>query len=222
MIAPRTASSYRRYRKPVVESSLDMKETVYSAPPLELSFRTMLSLDYLLRVDVRDIEPREFRGKKLKRDEQGRFCTTALKLNNNMIDSWSGFDEVVNKLISNPDDLNWVDLSFNALSSIDDVILKYPNIKILHLHGNEIEDLSDVDKLAKMPKLKSVSLHGNPIEQEKRYRTYMLTTLPQIRTLDLCTITKADRETAATMGAMFNVRVKQRKNRKWKSNAQSY
>nr|XP_002731065.1 PREDICTED: leucine-rich repeat-containing protein 51-like [Saccoglossus kowalevskii] len=198
-------SAHPHYRKPVAQTALDVTESVYAAPPLDLSFKSILSFEMLLNMKMEDIEPRKC-GKKLKRDAEGRFCTTALKLNNNVIEHWNGFCEVVERLVSKPEDLSWIDLSFNAFSTIGEAIFKFPSVRILYLHGNEIERIDEIDKLVQMPNLKSVTLHGNPLEEEKRYRQYMLTALPDIRALDFVTITKADRETAGVINDLYRLR----------------
>ena len=48
--------------------------------------------------------------------------STALRLNNNMLNSWEGFSETVGKLfVQHTEHLCWLDLSFNELRTIDDV-----------------------------------------------------------------------------------------------------
>ncbi|KAF6104366.1 hypothetical protein HJG60_011318 [Phyllostomus discolor] len=99
-------------------------------------------------------------------------------------------------LLENPGNLAWIDLSFNDLSSIDPVLTTFFNLSVLYLHGNSIQRLGEVNKLAILPRLRSLTLHGNPIEEEKGYRQYVLCTLPRITTLDFSGVTKADRTTA--------------------------
>uniref|UniRef100_A0A803KB92 Leucine-rich repeat-containing protein 51 n=1 Tax=Xenopus tropicalis TaxID=8364 RepID=A0A803KB92_XENTR len=76
------------------------------------------------------------------------------------------------------------------------VLPKYRNLSVLNLHSNSIRQLSQVDKLAALPNLKSLTLHGNPIEGERGYRCYILSVLPQLKTLDFSAVTKQDRVTA--------------------------
>ena len=47
------------------------------------------------------------------------------------------------------------------------ILLTFPNLQILYLHGNQINDMKEVEKLAKISTLKKLSLHGNPVENEK-------------------------------------------------------
>ncbi|XP_065802362.1 leucine-rich repeat-containing protein 51 isoform X3 [Muntiacus reevesi] len=99
-------------------------------------------------------------------------------------------------LLEHPENLAWIDLSFNDLTSIDPVLTTFFNLSVLYLHGNSIQRLGEVNKLAVLPRLRSLTLHGNPIEEEKGYRQYVLCTLPRITTFDFSGVTKADRTTA--------------------------
>ncbi|XP_028342666.1 leucine-rich repeat-containing protein 51-like, partial [Physeter macrocephalus] len=91
---------------------------------------------------------------------------------------------------------------YTALSSLasgflpQQVLTTFFNLSVLYLHGNSIQRLGEVNKLAVLPRLRSLTLHGNPIEEEKGYRQYVLCTLPRITTFDFSGVTKADRTTA--------------------------
>lgn len=50
------------------------------------------------------------------------------------------------------------------------VLTTFFNLSVLYLHGNSIQRLGEVNKLAILPRLRSLTLHGNPIEEEKGYR----------------------------------------------------
>lgn len=73
-----------------------------------------------------------------------------------------------------PANLIWIDLSYNYLVTIDDEILKFPNLQNLYLQYNYIKDLGEVRKLQKLRHLKSINLFGNPIEQVPGYRLWIL------------------------------------------------
>ena len=47
------------------------------------------------------------------------------------------------------------------------VLCTYPNLQILYLHGNQINEIKEVDKLGDITTLKKLCLHGNPIETIK-------------------------------------------------------
>lgn len=73
-----------------------------------------------------------------------------------------------------PANLVWIDLSYNYLVTIDDEILKFPNLQNLYLQYNYIKDLGEVRKLQKLRHLKSINLFGNHIEQIPGYRLWIL------------------------------------------------
>ena len=77
-------------------------------------------------------------------------------------------------------------------------LVELPSLNILYLHGNNIDSISEVDKLGVLVQLRSLALHGNPVEMGAGYRHYVLSHLPQLQTLDFSGVTKADRATAAT------------------------
>ncbi|XP_053312573.1 leucine-rich repeat-containing protein 51 [Spea bombifrons] len=159
-------------------------------PPVDLSFKCINSMADVLLEDPREgLKP-------LKRCENGTLRSQAVRLNNNTLTDLQGFGETVGKLLSDPQQLSWIDLSFNDLPNIDPVLTTYPLLSVLNLHGNSISQLSEVDKLASLPNLKSLTLHGNPIESEKGYRNYILSVLPQLKSLDFSGVTKQERATA--------------------------
>ncbi|OCT93471.1 hypothetical protein XELAEV_18016540mg [Xenopus laevis] len=167
--------------------------------PVDFSFKCINSVeDVLLEEPRQGLRP-------LKRCEDGKLLSQALRLNNNTLTDLKGFGETVEKLLGDPTQLSWIDLSFNDLSTIDSVLTKYPKLSVLNLHSNSIKQLSQVDKMAALPNLKSLTLHGNPVEGERGYRCYVLSVLPQLKTLDFSAVTKQDRVTADVWRRM-NVR----------------
>ncbi|XP_048454470.1 leucine rich repeat containing 51 isoform X2 [Rhincodon typus] len=85
------------------------------------------------------------------------------------------------------------------LSGLQQVLIQCTKLQILNLHGNQISELYEVDKLASLPHLRSLTLHGNPLELVKGYRSYVVGTVPQLKSLDYSTITKQDRSTATVL-----------------------
>ena len=47
----------------------------------------------------------------------------------------------------NSKNLLWLDLSYNYLTSIEDELLEFPELKTLYLHGNYINNLEHTKKL---------------------------------------------------------------------------
>lgn len=106
--------------------------------------------------------------------------TTTLFLQNNAIRSLVGdnpnnsFHHVLMDVMWTTDHLTWLDLSYNYLVTIEDELLKLPNLEVLYLQCNFIKNLDETKKLAKLRNLKSLNLFGNPIEQIPGYRLWVL------------------------------------------------
>jgi len=123
--------------------------------------------------------------------------TRSLKLDNNRLESVKGLAEALEFAISSPTvAIEWLDLSFNKLCTVEPDMLMFMNLKALYLHGNIIRSMSCVRKLAKLPKLMSLTLIGNPIGDSKSYRLYAIGALPRLKSLDHSTITEDERLTA--------------------------
>lgn len=190
--------------KPGIDASNEV------APPLDYSFRCLTQAAGVLEEDPR------IGTRPLKKTDEGKVLSSAFKLNNSAIQDLNGFADVLSEILDKPEELSWIDLSFNEISKIDPVILNHPKLKMLYLHGNCINDLEEVDKLAALPNLISLSLHGNPMENDKEYRSYVLSKMPQLRTLDFSGITKSDRDVAETWKKMQGGKRKRGKKKKKK------
>mmetsp|Transcript_79298 Transcript_79298/g.236263 ORF Transcript_79298/g.236263 Transcript_79298/m.236263 type:complete len:234 (-) Transcript_79298:125-826(-) len=126
-----------------------------------------------------------------------RNVTTSVKLNNNMLENIQGLPQVLEFAMPNPLlNLQWIDLAFNQLVTIEPELLRFMNLKALYLHGNCIRSLPSAERLRKLPKLMSLTLNGNPIEASKIYRTYVIGALPTLRSLDHSTITEDEQQNA--------------------------
>jgi Leucine-rich repeat (LRR) protein len=91
--------------------------------------------------------------------------------------------------------LQWLDLSFNQLQTIETSIGRLKGLLKLHLHANQIRDIRDVQKLTDLPNLRDLTLHGNPIEERGRgkYRNFIIGQLPNLRSLDFTSLTDRDK-----------------------------
>ena len=89
-------------------------------------------------------------------------------------------------------------------------LLQLPNLTVLYFHGNNIDAITQVDKLSALTKLRSLALHGNPIEIIEGYRQYVLSRIHHLKTFDFSAITKADRATADTWSTMIAHKPKKR------------
>jgi len=144
-------------------------------------------------ISVSDIVTERPRG--LKDRQQGeKYPAKCIKLNNNHLQDMKGLQDVFEQVLLNPTSVTWIDLSFNELTHIDPALSEFKQLQILYLHGNRIDDISEVDKLSSVTSLKKLALHGNSIENVKNYRSYVISRLPSLISLDMSLVTRADRE----------------------------
>mmetsp|Transcript_18625 Transcript_18625/g.39919 ORF Transcript_18625/g.39919 Transcript_18625/m.39919 type:complete len:141 (+) Transcript_18625:1740-2162(+) len=114
-----------------------------------------------------------------------------------MLESISGLQLALETVMRAPlMNLQWIDLSFNQLTTIEPELFRFVNLKALYLHGNCIKALATTEKLRKLPKLMSLTMNGNPIEASRIYRVYVIGALPNLRSLDHSTITADEAEVA--------------------------
>ncbi|XP_069327134.1 leucine-rich repeat-containing protein 51 isoform X4 [Eulemur rufifrons] len=145
-------------------SRRDYMNTSVREPPLDYSFRSIQVIQDLVSEEPRPgLRP-------LRHSKSGKSLTQSLWLNNNVLNDLKDFSQVVSQLLEYPQNLAWIDLSFNDLTSIDPVLTTFFNLSVIYLHGNSIHRLGEVNKLAVLPRLRSLTLHGNPMEEEKGYR----------------------------------------------------
>jgi len=140
--------------------------------------------------------------------------TVAVKLNNNAIESLQDVPMALDLVMEDPlRNLQWLDVSWNKLRTIDASLLQFMELKALYLHSNQIKSLPSVEKLKKLPRLISLTLNGNPIEASRSYRSYLIGSLPNLRSLDHSTITEDEIHTAS---GWFKAHLKRAKTRKEK------
>jgi Leucine-rich repeat (LRR) protein len=101
---------------------------------------------------------------------------------------------VVLQVVERPEQLTWLDLSFNKLTSISTELAEFSSLKIMYLHGNLLTELGKVLHILRhLSHLYSLTLHGNPLEEHKKYRARILCSLPQLRSLDFTNVTVSDK-----------------------------
>ena len=99
-----------------------------------------------------------------------RYNSNVIRLaNNNLVDT-TGLYRMALDVVEFPEDIAWLDLSFNEITAVSNDILEFPALKMLYLHGNKIKRFADLSKLQQLPNLYSLTLHGNPIENFPNYR----------------------------------------------------
>ncbi|KAK6634740.1 hypothetical protein RUM43_012142 [Polyplax serrata] len=159
------------------------------AQQLDYSFRGITYVS-----DIKQTRPRNGL-KPYKRSPTGRFWCSSFRLNNNNIVTVQGIKDLVHQIFEIPENLTWIDLSFNKLTYIHPEIGELRNLKILYLHGNLFTQFTSVlYHLQALDKLYSLTLHGNPIEEVRGYRQKVLFLLPNLKSLDFTNVTNADIE----------------------------
>mmetsp|Transcript_41145 Transcript_41145/g.66169 ORF Transcript_41145/g.66169 Transcript_41145/m.66169 type:complete len:315 (+) Transcript_41145:81-1025(+) len=137
--------------------------------PIDYSFQEIKVLEDLRERDPNDdVKMRRDLAKALKRANRKeleknakKLPITAVKLAYNELTSIKGLDTALAEILEKPEDLRWLDLSYNKLTDIDVVLTKFPKLSMLYLHGNSIRDLNQVQKLKSLKNLKKLTLHGN-------------------------------------------------------------
>lgn len=72
--------------------------------------------------------------------------------------------------------------------------LYFPNLSMLYLHKNNIEDLVEAYKLRKLTKLKTLTLNRNPMCNNSNYRTAIVHMLPELKKLDNVVVIRSERD----------------------------
>lgn len=75
---------------------------------------------HLVPTDLISEEPRTGL-RPLRHSKSGKSLTQSLWLNNNVLNELRDFNHVISQLLEYPENLAWIDLSFNDLTSIDPV-----------------------------------------------------------------------------------------------------
>ncbi|XP_061771762.1 centrosomal protein of 72 kDa isoform X2 [Nerophis ophidion] len=96
------------------------------------------------------------------------------------------------KALSNFERLKTLDLSHNALFSIEG--LKHlKNLQCLNLYYNCIPSLEEVKVLFELPVLRVLDLRLNPVANEHRYHPILVHAITSLRMLDACVVTHTER-----------------------------
>ncbi|XP_060856691.1 leucine-rich repeat-containing protein 51-like [Metopolophium dirhodum] len=162
------------------------------AKPLDFSYRNLVSLEELNGNE----EPLPLRvgGAPKKNLKSNRYKTGSFWLNKNNLKNVNGLRNLADRLFEMADYLSWLDLSDNNLTSISDEFLLFPNLSMLYLHKNNIQDFVDSYKLRKLDKLRTLTLHKNPMCGLPCYRSTVISFLPNLRKLDHVVVVRSERE----------------------------
>ncbi|KAM3592003.1 uncharacterized protein V6R79_011195 [Siganus canaliculatus] len=155
-------------------------------PRIDLSFK-----DLICAKDAVNAAPREGQ-RRLSKNSEMKFVSRSVCLSNNRITDLTGLQCILSHFLAEPWMLGWLDLSFNQLPCIDPVLCELQELRVLYLHGNNIQKLSEVDKLAELPFLHTITLHGNAIVSCTGYRGHVISTLRRLKHMDFSAVTPAE------------------------------
>ena len=99
--------------------------------------------------------------------------------------------------------LQWIDISRNKLTDIHEDICRLPYLKILYVHGNNIQEIEKVVNLRKCKSLTSLSLYGNPIDHIKGYRHFIIEMCPLLEKLDSAVISEKELDIIKFRGSRY-------------------
>ena len=181
-----------RERKKV--SPIASNYSTITAPPIDLSMRELREFSEMKLDENQNAAETE---RLIKKHGKDNVIINAVRLNNNKIASWVNFIGSLKTMVDIAQ-IQWLDLSFNQLQTIEPSIGRLRGLRKLHLHANKITDITDVQKLQELENLKDLTLHGNPIEDRGRqkYRNYIISLLPQLHSLDFTPLTSRDKAIA--------------------------
>lgn len=203
-----------------IKAAIDNMPSEYD-PPLDYTFMNLECLQECLTQDPRTDKiigttPRKpsIEETEAEVNEKPKKKTNALRLSNNNLgeEIWDELEPICSKMVCDLSDIEWMDLSYNQLSTIDNRLPDlFPNCKVLYLHGNQLSKMTDIDKLSRMRHLRRVTLHGNPLaESTLGYRPLVISKLPpSLNTLDFSGVSGEDR-----MLAEYNPYPKRKKKKK--------
>ncbi|XP_025407348.1 leucine-rich repeat-containing protein 51-like, partial [Sipha flava] len=123
-----------------------------------------------------------------------RYKTGSFWLNKNNLEIVNGLRTLADRLFDKADYLSWLDLSHNNLTTISDEFLSFPNMSMLYLHANNIEDIVEVIKMRKLSKLRILTLNKNPMCVAcAHYRSIVIYMVPGLQKLDNTVVVGSER-----------------------------
>ncbi|KAI8899438.1 leucine-rich repeat-domain-containing protein [Globomyces pollinis-pini] len=158
----------------------------------------MSKLDYDLitsaYIHINPINERELdlRGKKIQKIENLTLTkdqNDAIDLTDNDILKLANFPIMVN--------LKTILCANNRITKIEPTISQYlPNLKVLILNNNVIQELGDLDPLTGFEFLETLSLIDNIVCSKDYYRLYVIHRCPKLRVLDFKKVKESERKEA--------------------------
>lgn len=157
--------------------------------PLDFSFYRIQKLK-----KVSDNSPRVNRLGKEPPMRYGLYISRSLWLSYNEIFCLQNLYDLTRRTMLYPEKLTWIDLSSNKIKHVDDnIFTQFPNLAILYLHNNEMEEFLSVFFLKKVKSLRCLTLHRNPLAQIAEYRAVTIAMVPWLTNLDSIAILPSEK-----------------------------
>ena len=99
--------------------------------------------------------------------------------------------------------IQWIDISRNKLTGIHRDICELPYLKILYVHGNNIQEIGKVTALCQCKSLTSLTLYGNPMDHIKGYRNFIIEMCPLLEKLDGAVISEKELDIIKFHGSRY-------------------
>jgi Leucine-rich repeat (LRR) protein len=114
----------------------------------------------------------------------------------NKIRSLQSFEPVIEFVMPECKNLQWIDLSHNYLEKLDYNFQGFPQLRTLYLHCNYLADLNDFAALSSHKQLKTLMIHGNPIAAVPNFRSFLISMLPNLKKIDSVLVSKKEVDNA--------------------------
>lgn len=99
--------------------------------------------------------------------------------------------------------LQWIDISRNKLTDIHPDITTLPYLKILYVHGNNIQEIERVVHLSRCKSLTNLTLYGNPIDHIRGYRHFIIEMCPLLEKLDSALVSEKELDVIKFGGSRY-------------------
>ena len=140
-----------------------------------------------------------------------KYCN-AFNVSNNKLTTIEGIQNVLEVLLpeltftsklSKVQLIQWIDISRNKLTSIHKDICELPYLKILYVHGNNIQEIEKVTALGNCKSLTALTLYGNPMDHIKGYRNFIIEMCPLLEKLDGAVISEKELDIIKFHGSRY-------------------
>jgi hypothetical protein len=142
------------------------------------------------------LKAKEELEKKKKKAIHVKLVCSSLMLGYNKLRELTGLNTVMGSIMDRLENLQWIDVSHNYLTTLDYAFEHFTELKTLYIHCNFLLDLAELEKLKQLAKLKTINIHGNPFAAVPNFRILAISILPDLKKMDSVLISKKERDNA--------------------------